>query len=562
MNMFGPPNIDKLVEKHDAKGLIKALGNKDSYVRYKAVSAMGDLKDPVFVEPLVQYAFSDMENTKYALRALGRIKDRRAVPPLLAFLGAASKKKDSHGNIEERFVVIAQEVIDALAEIGDPLAVREMIDALDSGYVSLSETGSKALLKLGNQAVLPLAGAFAQSRFSERIVKTLGEIGTPSALEQLERIVDSDDEDVRQIAAKYLAKHNWTPKGERAYILAAIGRGDFDATVAKGQSALPLLASVFKEEIEAPKKYRESNWGMCARIASAMARLGVWNKDLEDALMTALLCDKKSSRLDAIGSILKVGCRMEPRLTADLKSAATFMVVCREIKEWFWKETPEWALMQTPENRWFIEMLKGMYRNPEGPMESAGEKTLQNVGLHGYSEESKEARAILIMLGDFSLLNNLAEELFSYASDTPYDAGHLLYAATKVDAELRSELITRVCHRIVNDRTTRAALFLLKEWCDVRCLDAFVHVVQKSGDPDLGEMAAARDGILELLSKYGSKIDSRYAEILMNLPDKIGSVFMQSDYSWDHGHTDKEEISMEKVRLKAREVWAGRVAEK
>ena len=63
---------------------------------------------------------------------------------------------------------------------------------------------------------------------------------------------------------------------------------------------------------------------------------------------------------------------------------------------------------------------------------------------------------------------------------------------------------------------------LLKDLCDVRYLDAFLSALKHR---DGGILRNAHDGILELLSNHGSIIDSKYTEILMNLPDK--------EWAWD-----------------------------
>jgi hypothetical protein len=100
---------------------------------------------------------------------------------------------------------------------------------------------------------------------------------------------------------------------------------------------------------------------------------------------------------------------------------------------------------------------------------------------------------------------------------------------------------------------------LLKDLCDVRYLDAFLSALKHR---DGGILRNAHDGILELLSNHGSIIDSKYTEILMNLPDKEYSYLYQSDYSWDQGTWTTEKFSMEQIRSKARAVLAGRVADK
>ncbi len=43
MGLFGPPNVEKLKEKRDMNGLIKALSyEKDAYIRLKAAKALCD----------------------------------------------------------------------------------------------------------------------------------------------------------------------------------------------------------------------------------------------------------------------------------------------------------------------------------------------------------------------------------------------------------------------------------------------------------------------------------------------------------------------------------------
>lgn len=84
--LFGPPNIEKLKEKGDVEGLIKALRHDDGVVRLRAQSALADLGDMV-VEPLIA-ALEDKESSVRggAAGALGDLRDARAVEPLIAAL--------------------------------------------------------------------------------------------------------------------------------------------------------------------------------------------------------------------------------------------------------------------------------------------------------------------------------------------------------------------------------------------------------------------------------------------------------------------------------------------
>ncbi|GAG51532.1 unnamed protein product, partial [marine sediment metagenome] len=43
MPLFGPPNIEKLKEKRDVRGLLKALGHKDARIRLNAENALNEM---------------------------------------------------------------------------------------------------------------------------------------------------------------------------------------------------------------------------------------------------------------------------------------------------------------------------------------------------------------------------------------------------------------------------------------------------------------------------------------------------------------------------------------
>ena len=86
MGFFGPPDVDKMKEKKNVKGLIKALGYpKDYQVRKFASEALGEIGDAQAVEQLIA-ALKDEEVQvrKFAAKALGKIGDARAIEPLIA----------------------------------------------------------------------------------------------------------------------------------------------------------------------------------------------------------------------------------------------------------------------------------------------------------------------------------------------------------------------------------------------------------------------------------------------------------------------------------------------
>ena len=64
--------------------MVKATRDEDWYVRQSAAIALGQIKDPRAVEPLIAVLLGDKnpDARQYAARSLGEIKDPRAVEPL------------------------------------------------------------------------------------------------------------------------------------------------------------------------------------------------------------------------------------------------------------------------------------------------------------------------------------------------------------------------------------------------------------------------------------------------------------------------------------------------
>ena len=57
MPLFGPPNIEKLKEKRDVTGLLKALDHRDTATRLNAEHALNELGTEI-AEPLARAALS------------------------------------------------------------------------------------------------------------------------------------------------------------------------------------------------------------------------------------------------------------------------------------------------------------------------------------------------------------------------------------------------------------------------------------------------------------------------------------------------------------------------
>ncbi len=84
MGLFGPPNVEALKEKKNVKGLIKALSYpKDFQVRKSAAKALGEIRDSRAVEQLIAtLQDEDSKVRKSAAKALASIGEDSAIEPL------------------------------------------------------------------------------------------------------------------------------------------------------------------------------------------------------------------------------------------------------------------------------------------------------------------------------------------------------------------------------------------------------------------------------------------------------------------------------------------------
>jgi HEAT repeat protein len=251
MPLFGPPNIEKLREKRDVDGLLKALVHKDAETRRKAAVALGDLGDAQAVEPLIAALKDEDERVRMAAAyALGKLGDSRAVEHLLPAL-------------KHRDWFVRQEAAVVLGELGDPRAVRPLVVAIRDEYkergkflakyqseiertggwtplggsegirrrfdeiksADVAATAARALAKIGPPAVEPLVASLRATVKSQHglvrdavghiLGEVLREIGDSRAVEPLIAALKDKDSDVRGAAAAALDRIGG-PEAQRA----------------------------------------------------------------------------------------------------------------------------------------------------------------------------------------------------------------------------------------------------------------------------------------------------------------------------------------------------------
>jgi HEAT repeat protein len=141
------PDVKNLLKKRDVPMLMKSLGDNDAHVRREAACALGILRDTQAVEALL-IALNDTDGSVCAAAALGEIGQARAVRPLIAAL------KGEHA--------LCCAAIRALGKLRDPRAVEPLAKYLSSPNEAICEDAAKALGDIGDkQAVRFLMTAMA-----------------------------------------------------------------------------------------------------------------------------------------------------------------------------------------------------------------------------------------------------------------------------------------------------------------------------------------------------------------------------------------------------------------
>lgn len=201
------PNIEKLKEKKDVDGLIKALDHKDWDVAMSAREPLVQIiaesriaRDVETIRHIYREGYDDIVVRAEAIRALGVVKDKWAIELLI---------KSLHDPIYDFSHI---EVVMALGKIKDERAVKPLIEVFRKEDIENSEDNSlhneviKALAKMKKAAVWPLIEALRDVDKNVRrcAAETLGKIKDERATEPLVRTLRDKNGEVREAAAEAL----------------------------------------------------------------------------------------------------------------------------------------------------------------------------------------------------------------------------------------------------------------------------------------------------------------------------------------------------------------------
>jgi len=177
LSKIGAPAVDALVV---------ALQHSDDDVRWKAAIALGEIGDPRAIDPLINQLCDDDRFVKSrAAYALGMIGEP-AVEPLICAL------REGDGNLRWGAAI-------ALGKIRDLRAIDPLIRALADKYENVRAESAKSLAAIGKPALKPLIQFLQDSDRSVRIevVTALGGLKDTDAIQPLMQILDTADEDER-----------------------------------------------------------------------------------------------------------------------------------------------------------------------------------------------------------------------------------------------------------------------------------------------------------------------------------------------------------------------------
>ncbi|MBZ0317419.1 MAG: HEAT repeat domain-containing protein [Anaerolineae bacterium] len=121
----------------DTEALLAALEENDWTIKYAAAEALGNVRDPKAVQPLIG-VLGERGVGEVAAKALGKIGDARAVEPLIEITKDASKTSN-----------VRAAAVEGLGGIGSAEAIIALKELASSGDGLMKYEAATALKKLG-----------------------------------------------------------------------------------------------------------------------------------------------------------------------------------------------------------------------------------------------------------------------------------------------------------------------------------------------------------------------------------------------------------------------------
>ncbi len=164
--------LGRIGDKKAVNGLIDALEDPDSEVRWKSAESLGKIKDLQALESLIYSLETDEDEyvRKFAARALGELKDPLATDSLINAL-------------KDKEWAVRKSSAQALGRIGDKKALKPLLNVLNDEDVDVRRQAVISLEKMKKHAIKPLLEKLYDFDWQTRAISAdaLGRIGDRKA---------------------------------------------------------------------------------------------------------------------------------------------------------------------------------------------------------------------------------------------------------------------------------------------------------------------------------------------------------------------------------------------
>ncbi|MBW4501373.1 MAG: HEAT repeat domain-containing protein [Scytonema hyalinum WJT4-NPBG1] len=169
----------------------KATEDEDSDVRYRAASALGEIKSEAAIPQLIKLLEDEDSDVRYrAASALGQIKSEAAIPQLIKLL-------------EDEDFDVRYRAASALGEIKPEAAIPQLIKLLEDEDSDVRYSAASALGQIKSETLVPLLIKLLENENSDvrsSAVYALGEIKSEAAIPLLIKLLEDENSDVRSSA--------------------------------------------------------------------------------------------------------------------------------------------------------------------------------------------------------------------------------------------------------------------------------------------------------------------------------------------------------------------------
>jgi HEAT repeat protein len=183
VRLFAVESLGKTKSRKAVEPLLSVLAHDgDSAVREDAIRALGEIGDPQAVEALL-IIMKEPGLRTVAVEALGRIRDRRAVPILIEVVTGVTPTDVTRavagcGDQWNEEAVTQAAAVQALGEIGDESALPTLVAALEPTFTRAQ--AAAALARFGSKAIpflLPLLTGPRGENVRSHVKETLALVG-------------------------------------------------------------------------------------------------------------------------------------------------------------------------------------------------------------------------------------------------------------------------------------------------------------------------------------------------------------------------------------------------